>query len=634
MTLALQDIDETFVVARRDALVARAEDRNSRMDDYLELYKLDVWEGEARPGERRVASPRAFTVVEAYRTLLFTRPPVLHVEPSQVKSVLQTQAELMEKFLYGVWDQTHLMNVIDDVEFWACAVGRGVFKVLYQPDAPYDELPLMAQAIDPRNFYHYPSAFRPGEDIEVAHSFYRTRRDIEQDWGEIPDSTRPDDAQALEEWLDEDVEYTDYWRTILVEEELEEEEAEPLLPMARVANALRGLIRPQAVEEEEKVPEKVLRRKVINCVLAGDDFVKEPAIVPGYERLPFFYWDGIHTPMSGRDNALSVLYPIAGGERRSGTQGLLATENQVLALKVRLVEMYANAAAITNDESLSDLDMKPGAVNVAENPDYRLDWVMPPGVHPDADRLMAQMADLSEEATIPGSLLGRYQGEISGVAMSMLTNPVLMRIAARQRQREEVLQRMNKLVLALTEEWAPAGGWTVWGKDHRGRELEVRLRPGDIKGYRRNTVKLSASLPKDIQGELMLHSNLVKSKIESRYTAINKLQELTGELGRTPTEEINQILVESVLMDEDEPRKVLARRALQDFDAALAAQIQAAEQPSPQMALPGMGGQGPMQGIPPEVVPPEALGGGGPGGQITPFTTGQEGTEGGRPPLV
>lgn len=612
MSISLSDITEQFVTDRRDALQRDAGTRNTRYGDMIDLYRLDVWEDSPAPGERRVASPRAFTIVEAYRTLLFTRRPVLSVEASQHKRVLQQQADKIEKFLYGAWDEMRFLNVIDEVEFWACTAGRGVFKILYHPDTPEDEFPLMAQSIDPRNFYHSQSTFRPGEDVEVAHSFERTRRDIEQDWGEIPDESRPTEQGELEEWLDETVEYTDYWREVIVQEDKEEEEEPERGVMERVVEAMRGLLAGEEEEAEDEEPEKVWKRKVINCVVAGDDFVKDPKFVPGYERLPFFHWDGIHTPLPDlEDQGLSVLYPVAGGERADGTQGLLATENQLLAAKVRMVEMYANAAAVTNDESLADLDMRPGAVNVAGDRDYKLDWVMPPGQHPDADKVLAQLEALADDSTIPASMMGRYQGEISGVALSLMTNPVLMRIAARQRQREEVLQQANKLILGLVEEWAPSDGWVVWGRDKREREFEVVLKPDDINGYRRNSVKLSASLPKDAQGELMLHTNLVKQKMESRRTAINRIQELTDQRGRTPDDELKQILTEGVLFDEEQTRKLMAQRALDDYDPELAAELAMREQPQQAPQGPPQQPQGPMMGIPPQTVPPEFMGMGG-----------------------
>lgn len=627
MALSLSDFTEDFVEARRDALKDGMGDRNDRMDDMVDLYRLDVWEKSAEPEERRVASPRAFTIVEAYRTLLFTRRPVISVTESQVNRVAQSQAEQIEKFLYGAWDEMRLLNVIDEVEFWACCAGRGVFKVVYQPRTPEDELPLMAQSIDPRCFFSSPSTFRPGESVEVAHNFMRTRREIEQDWGPLT-KDRPDDPKEVEDWLDGEVEYTDYWRQVLVEEDKEDEDeiAEPG-PVEQALTALQKLFGVRGEEEEEEEePEKVWVRKVVNCVLADDEFVKDPVFVPGYERIPFFYWDGVHTPMPAEDESLSVLFPVSGGKRPSGTQGLLATENQLLSLKVRLLEIYANAAAVTNDPALSDLDMTPGAVTVASMPDYKIDWVMPPGAHPDADKVMMQVERLAQDSTIPASLQGRYEGEISGVALSLMTNPVLMRIAARQRDREEVLQQMNKLILGLVEEWAPAEGWVVFGKDRRDMEFECRLRPADIHGYRRNSVKLSASLPKDAQGELMLHANLVKAKMESRRTAIDRIQEVTGRAGHSPQDEIQQILIESILIDEEESRKAMALKALDEYDPTLAADVlgmqqgaqgMPGQQPGPPPQGPPMMGPGPMGGIPPQTVPPEMLGMGG-AGPVTP----------------
>lgn len=604
-----------FVTGRADELKSRWGERNTRMDDMEALYRLDVWEDEAAPDERRVTSPRPYTVVEATRALLFTQRPVIDVPASLVSKVADETASHMEKHLYGCWDRMRLVLAIDEAEFFADCLGMGVLRIVYVPDMPYGDLPIIGNALDPRHVYHSPDPLRPLRSMEVAHYFDRTRREIEAEWGEL--KGRPAEPEELAEWLDQEVDFIDYWMTTTVEREAKEEEEEILGPLGKAVKALRGIFkRPEEKAEEgeregESERNVEQERAVINCVVADGQFVKEPMIVPGYEILPFVWWAGVRTPLKDEDSCLSVLWAIAGGVRGGGSQGMIATENELFSLKMREVERRARMAAVTNDESLLDLDSSPGAVNYAKEADYKITWVVPPGEGPQTDILMRQVGQRTEDATIPGSMMGQYQGAASGIALSMVTNPVLMRIAARQRDREEALQDVNGIILALTEEYAPDEGWTVWGLDKEGKEMEERLPPGMIAGYRRNRVHLSARLPRDAAGEGLMLSKLVQDKLLSRRSAIERLQMVLSLSGQSPDDELKRILIESILFDDEGTREAMAERALADYDQALAMaaqQAKAMEQGAmgPPGGPPGAG-QGPMQGIPPEVVPPQAV---------------------------
>lgn len=149
-----------------------------------------------------------------------------------------------------------------------------------------------------------------------------------------------------------------------------------------------------------------------------------------------------------------------------------------------------------------------------------------------------------------------------------------------------------------------------------GGEFETRLRPSEIGGYRRNRVRLSASLPKDTAGEVMTLSTLVDKKLISRRTAIDQIQQIKRLPGQSPEDEMKMMLIESILFDDDETRRKLAEAMLREYDEALADEVvqQAekarsarAEMATAMEGLGGGAGQGPMMGMPPGVVPPQSM---------------------------
>ena len=637
--MEIGDITVEFVEGRWNALKSRWAGRNERMDEYEKLYLLDMWEDAAEPDERRISAPLCFDTVESFRTLLLTRPPVISVPPSEVKAVATDQADQIEKFLYGVWYQARVMDALNLGEWNACALGEGVLRCVYDVEAVEDELPLVVQALDPRTVYASPSG-RTGVDLEVIHGFERSRREVEAEWGvhlERPEGG----AVTEEEWLDEDVEFIDYWRVDVeeVEEDVGEVGGEEVGGvLARLVEVARRVLKAGAPEgaevwggegaeegeEEEEGTRKVRRRVVTNCVAVEGQLVKEPVRMPGYRQLPFVRYAGIATPLADEDGALSVLFPIAGGVRKGGAIGLAAALNELVAMKQRIIEMYASAALITDDETL-ELDMTPGAVNYVRK-GATWSFLVPPGPHPAVDQQIGLIERLVHDATISAAMKGRYVGDLSGIALTAINNPVLMKIAHRQQVRERAYETLNEIILSLTEEYAPAKGWYVWGMDRRGAAFELRLKPGDIGGYYRNRVELSASLPKDEAGEIMGMANLVGQKLISRETFLDQLQRIKALSSQSPQDEMKKIL-RDMLLFEGPAAERLAQVVLADYSAELAEAIGAGEQGSRGAEGAGMGppaggppgggpGGGPMMGTGPGVVPPQgmpqAVGAGGP----------------------
>jgi len=622
------------------------------MDDYEALYLLDMWEEDPEPDERRVSVPICFNTVESFRTLLLTRPPVISVPPSAVKKVETEQADSIEKYLYGVWYRARVMDALNLAEWYGSALGEGVLRCVFDGQSVEGDFPLVVQALDPRTVYACPSG-RPGLDMEVVHSFKRPRREIEVEWGIR--LQRDEKAENNEVWLDEEVDYISYWRSDVeeTEEEIEEEtEEEPagalskLLSLAKraiAAGAPAAAEAPAQVqagpgmedidstsmgsslperEEEEARTRKVRRRVVTHCVVVGNEFVKKPVTIPGYTRLPFIRYPGIATPLGNENGALSVLFPITGGVREHGAQGLASAVNELMAMKQRLIEMFANGALITDDPDL-EIDFSPGAINIVGQ-GRKWSFLVPPGPHPAVDQQMMLLERLTQDSTVTASMQGRYAGQMSGLALSALNNPVLMKIAHRQQIRERSYEALNEMILGLTEEYAPSEGWVVWGADRGGRTMELQLRPDEIRGYYRNRVELSASLPKDEAGEIMSMAQLVGQKLISRETFLDQLQRMKHLSSQSPQDEMKRILRDTLLF-EGPTAETLAKVVLAEYSEELAQIVGGGGQPpSPPGPPPGpMGGMppgpppGPMGGMPPGVVAPQAIPpmvGAGPGG--------------------
>jgi hypothetical protein len=423
---------------------------------------------------------------------------------------------------------------------------------------------------------------------------------------------RPGTDEATQEWLDETIDYIDYWRADVVEKD-EPIVRDEIIPedeniFTRVVRRMRELAggEGETPEGEEEEPEmRTVRRRVItNAVVADGEWVKKPVAIPGYNRLPFIRYPGIKTGLEKEDGALSVLFPITGGKPASGSKGIAAAQAELLNMRQEIIERFANAAIVTDSANIDRLDFTLGAVNQIEQ-GKTWSFIVPPGPNPAVAEQMGMLEKLTEDATVSAAMRGQYVGELSGLALTAVNNPVLMRVAHRQQIRERAYQAMNELILGLTEEYAPTEGWYVWGPDKKGAAAEAQLRPAEINGYHRNRVKLTASLPKDEAGEIMSRSNLVDKGQLSIRSFLDYLQQTTQMASQSPEDEMKQILIGKLLLGGKLTEK-LQELVASDWDPMLAQLL--AEQQAPQ-GQPGSppGPPGPMAGMPPGVVAPQAM---------------------------
>ena len=604
------DITTTFVQQRAETLKAKWGERNERMNEYERIYLMDLWDDAAEPDERRLVAPIAWTRVESYKALLLTKPPVISVPASDIKAVAEDQADLIEKFLYGAWYQANVLDALADAEWFASCFGEGVIRCLYDDNAADGDLPLLIQGnVDPRNVYALPSS-RPERDAELVHSWKRARREIEEEWGTLPG--HPDGIKEAE-WLDVEIDFADYWRVDIVEESVKEKVPQSEEP------GVEGLVATAEGQKPKRAKFRTVKRRVravTNAVAAGDDFLKKPVRMPGYSRIPFIRYAGISTPLKDENGALSVLFPItAGSQIGSGdVKGVCAAMSELLGYRQRIVEMYANAAVVvTGAEKDIELDFSPAAQNSLPA-GAKIDFLVPPGPHPAVDGQLQILEREIEDATVSAGMMGRYQGDVSGLALSAMANPILMRIAHRQRTREHSYQALNELILELAEFYSGPDGWSVWGQTDAGA-IDLVIKPEDIGGYHRNLVKLSASLPKDANGEVMMMANLVSQNLISHETFLDCLQQAKGLINQSPLDEIKAVLRDKMLFSSKASEivaNIIVTQYSKELADALGIQLPGQEPkllPQNQPPMPPVPGlpSGPMQGIPPGVVAPQQI---------------------------
>jgi hypothetical protein len=150
-------------------------------------------------------------------------------------------------------------------------------------------------------------------------------------------------------------------------------------------------------------------------------------------------------------------------------------------------------------------------------------------------------------------------------------------------------------------------------------------------------VELSASLPKDESGEVMMLANLVESGRISMETFLDRLQRIKKLASQSPQDEMKRILRDKMIFEGPLAER-LAQLVMEDYSPEMARALGATGQADQAGEQQGPGG-GPMGGVGPETVPPqavpEAVGagrpGGGPGGQMEALAR-MMAMQGGQPP--
>ena len=599
-----------YVQARATQLVANAdaEGRNERMNRYEKVFDMDMWLDAPKDGESRVTSPLGFSTVQQMVALLFTRPYTINVPTAGKGASANDLAQKKEKYLYGMTDQAGVRKVVRDAAWHAACLGKCDIRIYYKGQRFADEFPLCVNAIDPRTVY----GTRDANDtryVELAHTWERSRRDIEAEWGvEVRRPDKPFEDKAAEQaWLDAQIDYTEYWYESTAEEEqwqktpedADEGRLKGVMEMVR-----RGGLTAENAEgaegKKKRKKEKVLVRKIVHTVVCQGEGepqqVKKPIIMPGYSRIPFVSWAGLRTPRPGSRGTLSVLYALTNGTGSTGGLGVLQTLNQLMTMDLTITHRAANPVALTDDDQLEP-DTTPGAINTVAAGKRGLWYVENPGPAPDVGRLTQAMRDEASRVTIPEVLSGQFVNA-SGNALGIMSSVFEQSLGFTQEDAANAISALYSMVLELTEYYAdPDIGWEVNG-EYKRKEFNEWITPEDIGGDYRVKVKLSANLPRDVIAMLSMYMNLWKAKAISQETFLDQFQKLTDGGAATPIEEMAQILGNMGLM-EGPLAQQLATAMGQEYAGLIGAPPPPPQPPQMQGASAGSATGAPgMQGMP------------------------------------
>lgn len=579
MALNLSHVDANYIQARRSALMTSGEapKRLERMNKYVRMYLMDVYESEDRD-RVKVSLPVAAEIVDKLKAVLVTRPPVIKVPYNSANTEEQERAQKVEAWLYGMAERTNWQRVVADAEWYALCMGLGCIRYMWDAEAPEDDFPVVLTTHDPRTLFGQES---PSRDrwVELVHTWERTRREIEAEWGKVfarPSGMTPEMEAS---WLDAKVIYTEYWLEVQVKEEPEDDSAyssSGKLLTDRIAEIVqRQMVEAAGLEVEEPAkpaPRKRRVRKIVHSVIVDDVhaksgaspiMLKKPVFLRGFKQIPYVFWSGTTTPLPGSNAHLSVLFPLSSGDAGQKSMGVLAAMNLLTSIDVDSAFRAPNAPLWTDDQSAPGVDMSPDALNKVTR-GATISRIPVETTNQAVQRQMELMSGQIARHSIPSILSGDVIQQLSGQAISGYATVFQMLVGERQKAMERALMSLLSGVLCMVKHWAdPELGVRAWGNTSRGVFVDEALRPADIKDYRVH-VKLSASMPKDDVGTISMLSMLQQKGQYSLESLLDQVQTLIGMASDTPTNEIVRILRDKWIMETDFTKQ-MAQMLAQDY---------------------------------------------------------------------
>lgn len=546
-----KNITEAIIERRWEAMQDHYAQRNANIQMWRSMYFMQHKQYfldntgtfiEPEPDEKRVVLPIAPFVVEAMRELLFTKSPAITVPVSTAKSVDKDQADHNEKALLAIWNWSHVYSVAKDSLWFALTAGWGVLETLWDKQDS-DESPIVIIAHDPLNVYPCPGR-REGEWKYVLLAWPRLVGEIRDEWELDGDGRTSIYKQTRETLLDLDddkyVTYLEYWD-----------------------KEIHAVAINYTQESEELGEIKITA------------FIKKP-VNHKYGFLPwdFYFPCKLPFPRIGERVGVAIYYIIG---------DMIRYLCQLVSAKATMLERWQDPPLVT--KTVDGRDFEPArtekGMHLKLEIDESAEFLINPTPMPQLDTQIALLQDYIERGSIPRVLQGQYVGAISGIAMSLLRNPTLMKVAFKQSAIEEALVSVDQKILRLLEKF---GGTSLyaWGVDQRGQDIEVEIKPKEINNYYRNAVRLSASLPTDDASTVNMLAVLKQLNILSAQTIRDIAQQLLHEL-------VPQSLP-------DEEKRVRAEKILDDPQFSQMLALAAASEvlgPEVMEAL-GMGG-GPQQ---------------------------------------
>lgn len=497
--------------------------RNVNMLAWRSLYFMQpesIWVDEnggyvePEPDEERIVLPIPVDTVEGFRELLMTKHPAISVPAPTAEAEQLINAEHNEKVLLALWDRAEIYERLRDSLWHGLVDGWGVLQLVWNSKAKADEAPVTVLHHDPYNVYAMPGA-KPNEWKYVIHAYPQLVGQVKDEWwpGSGSDKRKRSvkAAKAAFEGLKDtdEVTFIDYWD-----------------------EDVNGVAISYDVEGPGMGETRIETKWVKEPTRHGYGFLPWEIYLPG--RLPF--------RTVGERMGVGVLWVI---------EGLIPYMDRLISEKATMISRWQDPPLVTETELGPDFEpvRSEAGMHLRLGLNEKAAYLVHPGPMPQMDTMAMQVSENIETSALPRALQGLYMGAVSGIAMSLLRNPTLMKIAFRQKEVERCMERLDSKMLRLLEKKATKPLY-LWGRGVNGAAIDVMMDPEQIGGYYRNEVKLSASLPTDDANTVNMLATLVQLKVLSRQTARDVAQQTLHDM-------VPQSLV-------DEEVKVLAEMIWQD----------------------------------------------------------------------
>lgn len=545
--MGTKNLTPEILTRRWRAMEEEYRQRNTNMLAWRELYFrkpeqyfLDNDEEYVEPekDEQRVILPVAQQYVDTMLELLLTKQPSISVPNPSAEGVGSVHADHNEKTLLAVWHQANIYREVVDSLWHGFVDGWGCLQIVYDRDAGKNETPIVLMAQDPVNVYPAPG-WRPGTWQYVIHAYPKLVSEIRDEYERGRDrrtKAYKDIHEALKDKEDGDrVTYIEYW----------DDEVTAVAVNYQEPDRQRGGVRE------------------VTAFLEGPEEHK-------YGFLPWEIYYPNRTPFQriGERAGISILYVV---------EDLIRYLCQLVSRKATMLERWQDPPLVTETEDGRDFEPTRAAsgLQIRLLPGEKAYYLVNPTPMPQLDTQIALVQDFIERGSLPRVLQGQYVGSMSGIAMSLLRNPTLMKVAFKQEMLERTLVSLNEKVLRLLEKFLGKPRY-LWGENMKGESVDIMVDPEQIGGYYRNSVKLSASLPTDDANTVNMIAVLVQLGILSRQTARDVMQQTLHELVPQSLPEEQEVILAEMILQNEQIIQQLAMQAAQKVFGGV---------------LPGFGGQ-------------------------------------------
>jgi hypothetical protein len=449
---------------------------HERIELWRKLYDFQHYKVQAKANETHYNDPTYTNVVDLAVGILLANGLEFRAYGWQPSSLEEHETSKAEKFLLGALSIANFREEMDipyQILLNFVRDGSGVIYSVWDPKLhsqyqtvieeatenneqgmpgvtqrpAFTQLPLKTQSIDPLKMTMIPGGYK-GRWLHVFRTEKMSIYDVEGTYGvRIADAVGLGENEKMLQMRD----FIDYWRT-----------AEMQVPVG-----------PDPMGGPEPVMES--RNVIINAVIYGDQFIRPPRVMPGYEDIP--YTIGFFKPVD-RDNP--------GGWGHSALRPL---EESVTALERAInrrqyqIDVFSSLPMVIKAELGRQVQIDPGYANQAKlTPDEDILFPQWPGNAPDVALHIDFLRARIQQSGFSDVMYGTGTGAAAGYALSQLGDQNRIRLEQPTRHLELLWSVWGLKCLNLAKNFATNAAIRVYGKA-RKQDFADYVVGGEIGDY-------------------------------------------------------------------------------------------------------------------------------------------------------